>query len=103
MTLARKFGHLDLPAPIAVGTVLVVAVLAKGGHSSWAIGGMAVFYSLFIVARLIKQRLVIESASTTSRPTLSLVPTEPVKSSTQVSPVLPRDREPPQVPLREAA
>ncbi len=103
---ARNLDQLVLPAPVVVGMVLVVALFAKGGHSLWSIGGMAVFYVLFIVVRLIKQRVFIERATTTSRPILSLVLTGPVKSSSQASPVLPRDREPlphGRAPLREAA
>ena len=97
--------------PVAVAIILVGAALAKGGHSLWAIGGTVVFHALFIVARLglagfKKQRVVIESAYAASRPDLSIVPTEPVKSSSPALPVLPRYPRPAaahQAPLQEAA
>lgn len=109
--LVRMLDHLELPAPVAVAIILVGAALAKGGHSLWTIGGMVTFHALFIVARLglagfKKQSVVIENASAANRPNLSLVPTEPVKSSSPALPVLPRYPRPAaanQAPLQEAA
>jgi hypothetical protein len=107
--LFRMLDQLELPAPVAVGIILVGAALAKGGHSLLAIGGMVAFHALFIVARLAlagfkEQRAVNESAA--NRLDLSIIPTEPVKSLSLPSPVLPRYPRPsasPQAPLREAA
>ena len=109
--LVRMLDQLELPAPVAVAIILVGAALAKGGHSLWAIGGMVTFHALFIVARLglagfKKQRVVIESANAANRPDLSLLPTEPAKSSSPALPVLPHYPRPTaahQVPLQEAA
>jgi hypothetical protein len=35
--LVHMLDHLELPAPVTVGMILVVAALAKGGHLFWAI------------------------------------------------------------------
>ena len=38
--------NLDVPAPVAVGGVLFVAALTKGGHPGWGIGGVIALYVL---------------------------------------------------------
>ena len=105
--LAWLLDHLELPAPVAVGMVLVTAALAKSGQLYWAIGGMIAFHALFIIARhsltrFNVQRAAIVSAPAAKRPDLSLVSTEPVESSSLASPVLPRDP-PPSAAHRAAA
>jgi hypothetical protein len=107
----RMSDHLELPAPAAVGMILITAVLAKGGHLYWAMGGMIAFYGLFALARLgltrfNEQRAIVASAPAARLPDLSLVPSEPVKSLSPVSPIPPRDPRPstaPRAPWREAA
>ena len=37
---------LDLPAPVAMGGVLFVAALTKGGHPAWGVGGVLALYVL---------------------------------------------------------
>ncbi|MGZ6674980.1 MAG: hypothetical protein ACXVFM_21795 [Solirubrobacteraceae bacterium] len=41
--------QLDVPSPVAVGGVLFVAALTKGGHAGWAIGTVIALYVLCIV------------------------------------------------------
>jgi hypothetical protein len=75
--LAGLLDHLELPAPVAVGMVLVMAALAKSGHLFWAIGGMVAFHGLFVAARygmtrFNEQRVAAESVPAANRPELSL-------------------------------
>ena len=37
---------LNLPAPVAMGGVLFVAALTKGGHPAWGVGGVLALYVL---------------------------------------------------------
>ena len=37
---------LDVPAPVAMGGVLFVAALTKGGHPAWGVGGVLALYVL---------------------------------------------------------
>lgn len=108
--LVRVLDRLELPAPAAVGMVLFTAILAKGGHLFWAIGGMIVFHALFIVAmyglaRFNERRAVVETVPSAGRPELSLVPADLMRSSNLVSSILPRDPQPaaPRTPFRKAA
>jgi hypothetical protein len=45
---------LELPAPVCVCSLLVVAALTKHGHSQWAIGGMMLLYLLYVTAQYAK-------------------------------------------------
>ena len=58
--VARSAAHapfsLELPAPMCVCGLLVVAALTKGGLSQPAIGGMVFFYLLYLVAQYAKWR-----------------------------------------------
>lgn len=40
---------LDVPAPVAVGGVLFVAALTKGGHPQWAIAGLIILYAVRVL------------------------------------------------------
>ena len=109
--LIRLSDYLELPAPAALGMILIAAAFAKEGHSFLGIGAMVAFHALFIVARqalarLREQRAAIESAPAATRPGLWLIPTAPVPSSASASPVPPRDPRPtdgPQTPFQQAA
>jgi len=108
---ARMSDHLELSAPVAVGMIVIVAVLAKGGHSFWAIGSIVAIHALSIVAtcalaRLDDQCTETESAPAATQSGLWLVSTEPVTTPSLAAPVPRRDPEPsaaPQAPLRHAA
>ena len=108
--LVRILDHLELPAPVAVGMALVTAFLAKSGLVFGAIGGMVAFQALFVLARLAlarskERQVVAETAASTGRPMLSLVPADPTRSLSMTPPVSPQDPRPaaPRAPFRKAA
>lgn len=56
--------NLDVPALVAVGGVLFVAALAKGGHPGWGIGGVIALYvlcALYLAIRNSTRRADIRS------------------------------------------
>jgi Zn-dependent protease with chaperone function len=84
-TLARLMDNLEVPAPAAVGMVLITAILAKGGHSILALPGMIVLVALSALvrnrlARSSERRAPPSGARVATGPELSLAPTELAKS-----------------------
>jgi hypothetical protein len=110
-TLVRMWGHLELPAPVAVGSILVVAALAKGGHALWGIGSIVAVHALFIVTKYIlssinEQRAAIENVPAVNRPGDRFVLAEAARSPSPAPPVLlsvPRPRGTPQTSFPQAA
>lgn len=109
--LIRLSDHLELPAPVALGMILIAAAFAKGGHSFLGIGGMVTFHALFIVARhalgrFNEQEVAFESVPPAKRPGLWFVLVAPVTSTRPafpVSPRNPRSSPAPRTPFRRAA
>src|SRR6185503_1305500 len=53
----RAFGgHLELPAPAALGAVLTVGTLTKGNTPSWAFAAVGVGYLGYVVGRCVLAR-----------------------------------------------
>ena len=46
--------NFEVPAPVSVCGLLVVAALTKGGHPHWAIGGMISVYVLYLAVQCAK-------------------------------------------------
>jgi len=65
--VARCVAHaplsLELPAPVCVCGLLVVAALTKGGHSQSAIGGMMFLYLLYLAAQYARWGRRLDAAS----------------------------------------
>jgi hypothetical protein len=49
-------GHLELPAPAALGAVLMVGTLTKGNYPSWAFAAMGGCYLGYVVSRCVLTR-----------------------------------------------
>jgi hypothetical protein len=49
--------HFDVPAPVAVCGLLVIAALTKGGHSTWAIGGLILVFASYLTTQYSQKAL----------------------------------------------
>ena len=47
--------NFEVPAPVSVCGLLIVAALTKGSHPQWAIGGMIFLYVLYLAAQCAKR------------------------------------------------
>ena len=60
--MARSFFKQDvdfeIPAPMAVCGLLLIAALTKGGHPEWALAALAPFYFLYMATRILRMRAV---------------------------------------------
>jgi hypothetical protein len=53
----RAFGgHLELPAPAALGAVLMVGTLTKGNTPPWAFAAVGACYLGYVVSRCVRTR-----------------------------------------------
>jgi hypothetical protein len=50
----RRFEWLELPAPVLLGAVLLVALCTKSGYPGWAVGLAGVGYALHVAAAAVQ-------------------------------------------------
>jgi hypothetical protein len=55
--------NFEVPAPVSVCGLLIVAALTKGSHPQWAIGGMIFLYVLYLAAQCAKHGAVLPTRS----------------------------------------
>ena len=78
---------LDVPSPVAVGGVLFVAALTKGGHAGWAIGRVLALYVLCILYVAIRNSMRRRGRIASNRLAPSaLVATTPEQETTMPNP-----------------